>query len=982
MAAHHFNSISIENLIHGPGLNVRTPVRAATVVAGTLSSSFANSSTIDGVTLATGDRILIKNQASAVENGVYIVAASGAPARAEDLLTGISAVLYYVWVSEGTVNKSLSFVCTSAAGAAVVGTNNLTFERAAGVNTVDYAAPAVDNRVVRFDGTTGTIQGSVVTIGDTGIVSGVGDIVFAENTNNLTLAVTDQASGTATVTIPDLGGVSQNFVLVSQTQTLSNKTLAAPSITGNVTFDKATNDLTLAVTDQATGTATITIPDVAGVSQNVALTAHAQTLTNKSLVDANTFIIDDADNTKRVQFQVSGVTTGTTRTLTVPDASTTIVGTDATQTLTNKTYSAPIITGNTTYDKATNDLTLAVTDQGTSPATATIPDLGGVSQNFVFTTLAQTLSNKTLGTDLSAGNFKITNLAAPTGNLDAANKQYVDSVAAGLDPKESVRVATTANIGTYNTGTPDTLTSVANTQDGVTLVVGYRVLVRAQTDAKQNGIYRVTAVAGTSSLERAPDQDGSVPAEVSAGNFTFVEAGTTYASTGWILTGAGVLTLNTDNLIWAQFSGAGTYLAGSGLLLTGNTFSAVTSGSSTGISGSNEIVVRSNATAGQVLRSTGTGGQEATWGSLDLTNADAVSGSLPVNRGGTGAATFASGELLQGNGTSAISSTGISSANVVTTTGTQTLTNKSLVDATTFIIDDADNTKRLQFQVSGVSTATTRTLTVPDASTVVVGTDTTQTLSNKTLTAPRFADLGFIADSTGATMLEFDSVASAVNYLSLGNAASTSAPSLTAAGSDTNVGLRFQTKGTGTFDFLGTAAQQASIRLFEDTDNGTDAITIRAPASLAAPYTLTLPPDDGLANQVLQTNGSGVTSWVNTPSSRVSYAMTRNQVSATSTTATAIAYHAWLNSEYTDLGTSCRVIFWAANLTNRDLTVTLHDGTSSIGSTTITSGTGDGNQQFTFTKPSSNVRLELRISKSANGGVSPSIFASQLEFTA
>lgn len=172
MAAHHFNSISIENLIHGQGINVRAPVRVATVAAGTLSSSFANSSTVDGVTLATGDRILIKNQASAVENGVYVVAASGAPTRAEDLLTGISAVLYYVWVAEGTVNKSLSFVCTSAAGAAVVGTNNLTFERAAGVNTVSYTAPAVDNRVVRFDGTTGTIQGSVVTISDTGIFSG------------------------------------------------------------------------------------------------------------------------------------------------------------------------------------------------------------------------------------------------------------------------------------------------------------------------------------------------------------------------------------------------------------------------------------------------------------------------------------------------------------------------------------------------------------------------------------------------------------------------------------------------------------------------------------------------------------------------------------------------------------------------------------------------------------------------------------------
>ncbi len=83
----------------------------------------------------------------------------------------------------------------------------------------------------------------------------------------------------------------------------------------------------------------------------------------------------------------------------------------------------------------------------------------------------------------------------------------------------------------------------------------------------------------------------------------------------------------------------------------------------------------------------------------------------------------------------------------VSTTGTQTLTNKSLVDASTYIIDDADVTKRMQFQVSGVTTATTRTLTVPDADTTIVGTDITQTLTNKTLTSPKVGTS--IADTNG-----------------------------------------------------------------------------------------------------------------------------------------------------------------------------------------------------------------------------------------
>ena len=72
----------------------------------------------------------------------------------------------------------------------------------------------------------------------------------------------------------------------------------------------------------------------------------------------------------------------------------------------------------------------------------------------------------------------------------------------------------------------------------------------------------------------------------------------------------------------------------------------------------------------------------------------------------------------------------------VTTDNVQTLTNKSLSDSTTYLIDNSDATKIAQFQVSGISTGTTRTFTFPDANTTLVGHDTTQTLTNKTLTTP------------------------------------------------------------------------------------------------------------------------------------------------------------------------------------------------------------------------------------------------------
>ena len=175
----------------------------------------------------------------------------------------------------------------------------------------------------------------------------------------------------------------------------------------------------------------------------------------------------------------------------------------------------------------------------------------------------------------------------PINPTDAVNKRYADALANGMDHKASTRVATTADLGATfvagggTGGVGDTLsftTPSGTVIDDITLEEGDRVLVKGQTDAKQNGIYVATNTDASeiTILTRAQDQDGSASNEVTAGNTTFVEQGTQFGSTGWIVTGDGELEVNTDDIIWTQNSGMGTYIAAEGILLDGNQFSLIT----------------------------------------------------------------------------------------------------------------------------------------------------------------------------------------------------------------------------------------------------------------------------------------------------------------------------------------------------------------------------------------------------------------------
>ena len=231
----------------------------------------------------------------------------------------------------------------------------------------------------------------------------------------------------------------------------------------------------------------------------------------------------------------------------------------------------------------------------------------------------------------ASGNAKV---ATPTDSAHIATKGYVDAARQGLDVKQSVRVATTAAINL------STNLVAGQTIDGVALVAGDRVLVKDQVTGTENGIY-VAVSSGTG--VRSSDANGTADTgELKPGTFTFVEEGTVNSDKGFVVSTNGTITIGSTAIAWTQFSGAGSFEAGDGLLQSGNTISVNVVNNRTAIT-SDAVDISANYVGQSSITTLGT----ITTGTWDATT-------VAVTAGGTGVESFTDNGVVYGNATSAL----------------------------------------------------------------------------------------------------------------------------------------------------------------------------------------------------------------------------------------------------------------------------------------------------------------------------------------
>lgn len=440
--------------------------------------------------------------------------------------------------------------------------SNFTFSSAIARLTVSGSISATQAIIDNIDINNNTISSS-----DTN-----GDIIISPNGSG---SVDVASSKIVNVSTPVLGTDAVNKDYVDNEVTIVGDEVANSSLT--FTGDTGSDVLTLA--DD-------TLSFTGGTGIETAVTDNTLTVTlSDSGVTGGTYGSTTAIPVITVNDQ-GQITVATTASV---SSDLDIAGDSGTDTVSLLTDTLTVAGGdNITTTVSNNNISVALDATVTSLTSLEVGDLTLSTNQIVSGTTDGDIVISPNGTgDIDASSSKIVNVADPTSDYDAANKRYVDTIAAaGIHYHDPVRVEKEGNLNaTYDNGTDGvgaTLTNAGTQEalviDGVTMVLNDRVLVYEQTDASENGIYTVTNVGSASTnwvLTRATDADSYAPSDQNSlgqGDGFFVQEGDAGAGELYVMTTEGTIEFGNTDISFSQVAETAVYDAGSGLSLDGTTF--------------------------------------------------------------------------------------------------------------------------------------------------------------------------------------------------------------------------------------------------------------------------------------------------------------------------------------------------------------------------------------------------------------------------
>jgi hypothetical protein len=633
----------------GTGFQVKT---SSTAITGrSIAVSGAGLSIADGDGIAGNPTITLAGQVLALAN----LSANG-------LMTITSAGTLSATQINGVADQTETFNADGTTGYPTVGlASNPTIPGTGAilipVGTTGQRPAGVSGKI-RYNSTDGAYEG--YSAGSWRQFSLSGGVTLIDTGTGLTGG---PITGTGTISIDNTGVTAGSY--------------GSSTTVGTFTVN-AQGQLTAAASVAISATAIGAVTSVSGTANEITATG-----TNSVVLSLPTALTFTGKTVTGGTFNATGVTVGGVEVVTLT----------ATQTLTNKTLTLPVISqisnsGVLTLPTSTDTLvgratTDTLTNKSISGATNTLSNIANASLTNSSVTVGTTsialgASSLTLG-----GLTSVAVTQDPVSALQLATKQYVDTLAAsGIHYHDPVYVESPNTAGnlnaTYNQpggagdGVGATLTNAgtqaALTIDGVLTTVGMRVLIYNQTNAAQNGVYTVTTVGSGSTnwvLTRATDADTYSPFSPDAlgqGDAFFVQAGATGAGETYICNTVGTIVFGVTNITFAQISSAQVYSAGTGLTLTGTVFSITNTAVSANTYGSASAVpVFAVNAQGQLTSVTNT--------NIAIAASQVTSGTLAVAQGGTNIASYTIGDMLYASGGTTLSKLALGTQGYVLTAG-------------------------------------------------------------------------------------------------------------------------------------------------------------------------------------------------------------------------------------------------------------------------------------------------------------------------